>query len=76
VQQQYQVPVTYDQPVVDLIAARCTEVESGGRMIDAVLSNALLPRMSRELLRRSLDGARVEKVAVAVSEGDFRIVFE
>ncbi len=38
---------------VSLIAARCTEPESGGRMIDAILTHAVLPEISRELLSRA-----------------------
>ena len=39
----HSVPFTYDDAVVKLIASRCTELESGGRMIDAILTNTLLP---------------------------------
>ena len=35
---------------MELIVARCTEVESGGRMIDAILTNTLLPTMSQGVL--------------------------
>ena len=49
------VPFTYDQDVVDLIGRRCTEVESGGRMIDAILTDSLLPRIGQEVLRRLRD---------------------
>jgi type VI secretion system protein VasG len=76
VDEQYGIPFTYDQAVVDLISSRCTEVESGGRMIDAVLTNALLPQMSRELLRRNLDGAAASKAAVFVRDGEFAFSFE
>ncbi len=71
VRQQYGVPLTYDQAVVDLITSRCTEVESGGRMIDAVLTSSLLPQMSRELLRRKLDGTEITSAAVTAREGQF-----
>jgi type VI secretion system protein VasG len=76
VRERYEVPFTYDQSVVDLITSRCTEVESGGRMIDAVLTNALLPQMSRELLRRNLDGAPASKADVTVRGGEFAFSFD
>jgi type VI secretion system protein VasG len=76
VEEQYGIPFTYDQTVVDLVSSRCTEVESGGRMIDAVLTNALLPQMSRELLRRDLDGSPAGKVAVTAHGGEFGFGFE
>ena len=37
--EQHKVPFTYDDAVVKLVVSRCTEVESGGRMIDAILTN-------------------------------------
>jgi type VI secretion system protein VasG len=76
VEEQYEMPFTYDQSAVDLVTSRCTEVESGGRMIDAVLTNSLLPRMSRELLRRRLDGTPAKKAEVTAANGEFAIAFE
>jgi type VI secretion system protein VasG len=73
---QYAIPFVYDQAVVDLVTSRCTEVESGGRMIDAVLTNALLPQMSRELLRRNLDGKPATKAEVTAKGGEFGFAFE
>lgn len=52
----HKVPFEFDEGVVDLIVSRCTETESGGRMIDAILTNTLLPDMSREFLTRMLEG--------------------
>lgn len=49
---QHKLNFTYDPAAVDLIIQRCTEVESGGRMIDAILTHHLLPVISRELLTR------------------------
>ena len=54
--QTYKVPFTYDDAVTELIATRCTEVESGGRMVDAILTQTLLPEISRQFLNRMLDG--------------------
>jgi type VI secretion system protein VasG len=76
VRERYGVPFEYDASVVELITARCTEVESGGRMIDAVLTNTVLPEVSRELLLRTLDGRPIQRVAASVSEGNFVYAFE
>jgi type VI secretion system protein VasG len=76
VRERYGVPFEYDSSVVDLITARCTEVESGGRMIDAVLTNTLLPEVSRELLLRTLDGRSVQRVATSVVDGNFKYAFD
>jgi type VI secretion system protein VasG len=69
------VELRYGDDVVSLIAARCTEPESGGRMIDAILTNAVLPEVSRELLAR-LSADRVTRTAsIAVSHGEFQYEF-
>ena len=47
----------YDDAVVKLVVSRCTEVESGGRMIDAILTNTILPRISEEYLTRMVERA-------------------
>ncbi|RWQ68529.1 type VI secretion system ATPase TssH [Mesorhizobium sp.] len=62
--------------VMDLVKARCTEIESGGRMIDAILANTLLPELSRGVLNRSLEGEKMTKVTVGASEGGFTYSFE
>lgn len=61
----------YSDEVVKLIASRCTEVESGGRMIDAILTNTILPRISEEYLRRTLAMQTLSKVRIDVRDGDF-----
>ncbi|RRH97406.1 type VI secretion system ATPase TssH [Mesorhizobium tamadayense] len=62
--------------VMDLVKARCTEIESGGRMIDAILTNTLLPELSRGVLNRSLDGEKMTKVTVGASKEGFTYSFE
>ena len=70
------VPFSYDEEVIKLIASRCTELDSGGRMIDAILTNTVLPKISIEFLTRLVDGKAIEKVHVQVVEGDFGYVFD
>jgi type VI secretion system protein VasG len=72
----HKVPFTYDDDVVALIKARCTEPESGGRMIDAILTNTMLPSISEAFLERVLEGEAVKKVAVGVTDGEFSYAFE
>ncbi|MCA9757590.1 MAG: type VI secretion system ATPase TssH [Candidatus Eisenbacteria bacterium] len=71
----HKVPFTYDDSVIDLIVSRCTELESGGRMIDAILTNTMLPSVSREFLNRMLEGAPVERVHVTVKDDEFGYEF-
>ncbi|MFL5307330.1 MAG: type VI secretion system ATPase TssH [Polyangia bacterium] len=70
------VPFEYDDAVVKLIVGRCTELESGGRMIDAILTNTLLPRISQEILSRLGEGRPVGRVAVSAEAEDFTYKFD
>ena len=67
--------LTYDDNVVKLIAARCSEPESGGRMIDAILTNALLPAISRELLQRIAAAEPTRTIGVTVKDAEFSYAF-
>jgi type VI secretion system protein VasG len=67
----HKVPFTFDDEVVKLIASRCTELESGGRMIDTILTNTLLPSISEEFLNRMMEGKAIERVHVGVADGEF-----
>ena len=67
--------LSYDDDVVKLIAARCTEPESGGRMIDAILTNTVLPQISREFLTRMSQANATSAITLGVSEGDFQYRF-
>jgi type VI secretion system protein VasG len=70
------VPFSYGDEVVDLIASRCNEPESGGRMIDAILTNTLLPDISGALLNRMLAGEAVTRVHVGVEGSEFTYTFD
>ncbi len=61
----------YGDDVVEAIASRCTEVDSGARNIDHILSHTLLPEMSREILGRMAEGEHVEEIRVSVNEDGF-----
>ena len=57
--------------VVEAIASRCTEVDSGARNIDHILSHILLPEMSRELLSRMAEAVDIQEVKVTVGDAGF-----
>jgi type VI secretion system protein VasG len=71
----HRVPFHYDDEVVKLLVSRCTEVESGGRMIDAILTNTILPRISEEYLTRTVEGRPFGAVTLRVANGDFSFEF-
>lgn len=70
------IPFTYDDAVVELVASRCNEIESGGRVIDAILTNTVLPKISHEYLMRLSGGQSIRRVALAVEQGDFTYAFD
>jgi type VI secretion system protein VasG len=75
VEARYKIPFTFTDEVVKLVVSRCTESESGGRMIDAILTNTMLPDISREFLQRMLEGKPIEQVVVGVADGNFEYRF-
>ncbi|QEW19752.1 Chaperone protein ClpB [Marinibacterium anthonyi] len=70
------VPFTYSDAVVDTIVERCQELESGGRMIDAIVTNTMLPEISAEFLRRMMEGGAISAVSVDAKDGEFAYGFE
>lgn len=75
VQATHKVAFDYDDSVVELIVSRCTENESGGRMIDAILTNSLLPDMSREFLTRMLEGKALAGVRIGTRDNQLQYHF-
>ena len=64
--------LTYSDDVVEAIASRCTEVDSGARNIDHIMSNSLMPDMSREILSRMAVGEEIETVNVTMDGDGFK----
>jgi len=75
VESRYKIPFEYDEDVVKLVVERCTETESGGRMIDAILTNSMLPDISRAFLTKMMEGEQIAKVQVGVTGGEFSYGF-
>jgi type VI secretion system protein VasG len=68
----HKVALTHDEAVVDEVAKRCTEVESGARNVDNILTNTLLPSISRHILSRMVDRQKLEPIHVSLdAEGNF-----
>jgi len=61
----------YDDAVVDHIVSRCNDPDSGGRMIDNIITNTLLPSLSREFLKRSLAKEEIKQARVTIENDDF-----
>ena len=61
----------YDDAVVDHIVSMCNDPDSGGRMIDNIITNTLLPALSREFLNRSLAKEEMKEARVTIENGNF-----
>ena len=61
---------SYDDSVIDTVAKRCTDVDSGARNVYNILTGTLLPEMSGEVLSRMASGEGIKKVHVAVGENE------
>ena len=66
IEDSHRVPFSFDEAVVDAVAARCTEVESGARNVDNILTNTLLPEISTRLLEQMASGGGVGAITVGV----------
>jgi len=75
IEENHAVEFACSDEVVGLVGKRCTELESGGRMIDAILTNTVLPRISEEFLKRMMAGQPVSRVGLAVENGEFAYNF-
>jgi type VI secretion system protein VasG len=61
----------YDDAVVEHIVSKCNDPDSGGRMIDNIITNTLLPALSREFLKRSLAKEKITQARVGIEHNDF-----
>jgi type VI secretion system protein VasG len=65
----HKITLEYDDVLLNEVASRCTEVESGARNVDNILSNTMLPDLSRQILSRIAEGVAASKVSISVKDG-------
>jgi type VI secretion system protein VasG len=65
----HKIDLLYDDVLLNEIAGRCTEVESGARNVDNILSNTMLPELSRQILTQLAGGAKADRVTISVTDG-------
>jgi len=75
VEEKYQIPFTLDEDVVEVIADRCNDVDSGARVVDSILSNTLLPTISQRFLEKMVEGEQPLGIHIAVKDGQFEYQF-
>jgi type VI secretion system protein VasG len=64
----HKVKLTYDDAFLGEVASRCTEVESGARNVDNILTNTLLPDISRKILGGMAEGEKMSSIHVSIGE--------
>jgi type VI secretion system protein VasG len=68
IEQTHHVRFSFDEALVDAVAARCTEVESGARNVDNILTNTLLPEVSVRILGQLASGDEILAINVGVTD--------
>ncbi len=72
VQENHKISLTYDDKLIEEVAKRCTAVESGARNVDNILTNSLLPDISRQILGRMAEGVKLNSIHVGIgADGGF-----
>jgi type VI secretion system protein VasG len=64
----HRLQMEYDEAVVESVAARCTEVESGARNVDNILTNTLLPEVSKLLLEQMVAGNKPSRLEIRIGD--------
>jgi type VI secretion system protein VasG len=72
----HKITLDYDDALLNEVAARCTEVESGARNVDNILSNTMLPDLSRQILGRLAEGVSANRVQVSVASGELTYAWD
>ncbi len=68
IEENHKIRLTYDDKLIDEVSRRCTEVESGARNVDNILTNSLLPDISRQILGRMAEGEKINDIHVGIGE--------
>jgi type VI secretion system protein VasG len=76
VAENHRIPFEYGDDAVQLIVKRCNNAESGGRIIDAILTNTVLPQVSIELLSRTAEGRPLNAVRLGVADDEFSYAYD
>ena len=72
IREAHKIGLEFDDGVVAEVARRCTEVESGARNVDNILTNTVLPEVSRQILSRLAEGEALASIRVAIgADGAF-----
>jgi type VI secretion system protein VasG len=76
VRENHKIPFTFDESVPELIATRCSELERGARMVEALITNTMLPEIGHEMLTRLVDNRPIVRVHVGAADGKFTYAYD
>ncbi|MBQ0946261.1 type VI secretion system ATPase TssH [Ideonella sp. 4Y16] len=76
VEENHRIPFEFDDAAVSLIVSRCNNAEAGGRIIDAILTNTVLPKISIEYLGRMARGEELKVIRLGAADGEFTYTFD
>jgi type VI secretion system protein VasG len=71
----HKIELIHDETLIDEVASRCTEVESGARNVDNILTNSLLPDVARQVLGKMAAGEELTSIRVKIGK-DGAFVYE
>ena len=60
-----------DDSAIEHIVSMCNDPDSGGRVIDNIITNTILPALSREILKRTLAREEIHEAKVSAPNGAF-----
>jgi len=74
-QDAHEATLVYGNDVLEHIIDQCRDPDSGGRMIDNIITNSILPDLSRQVLSRMVSGEAIEDVTIVVENSQFGYIF-
>jgi type VI secretion system protein VasG len=73
--QNHNATMTYADDVIAHIVDQCRDPDSGGRMVDNIITNSILPELSRQVLNKMVAGDDISTVEVTLKDGAFEYNF-
>jgi len=65
--------LVFDAALPDMIVARCTEVDSGARDAEAIITDTVLARVSEKVLARMAEGRPLREVSLKVCNDELAV---
>jgi type VI secretion system protein VasG len=76
VTENYRAELAVTDAVKNEIIRRCDNAASGARLVDSVVNNSILPEISAEFLRNTMEGHTLKRALIDVKDEQFAYSFE